>query len=428
MQHRLTVGAAEIDITPPIGTGMVGSLVPRYAEGIQDPLYAKALVLEFAGTRLAMVTLDIATLPRRHGDACVQAAARCTRMAPDHIIWCAAHTHTGPISEPEVYPKAIRPADLAWLKKLPGQFAEAVKRADAARQPARMTRLSAFCEGVGGSRRISFKNGHDINRWNLARAPDGVQSRGYASRCDPEVGILCFDGPDNRPIAVLWNFACHANAYFGPRFGADYPAVTASRLRERFGPATISVYLPGASGDVNPLVRYRELGDRLAEVLLTALEGRQPQVQPVPLRAVKRDVSVPARPFRADEEKRRRASGWSPDMINWFRASEKLLRQRHQRIIPTVVQGWRIGDTGFVSLPGEPFVEWGLKLKAESPFPWTYPVELGGDYIGYLVTPEAEAAGGYESLNCWVNRTGLDGAVQLVTASLNVLEELWRPG
>lgn len=426
MKNKLTVGAAEIEITPQIGTGMVGALVPRYSEGIQDPLYAKALVLESAGTRLAIVTLDVATLPRRHGDACVRAAARRTGIAPDHIVWCVNHTHTGPISEPEVYPDSIKASDLAWLKKLPGQFAEAVKRADAARQPARMSRLSAFCEGVGGSRRISFKDGCDINRWNLARAPVGIQSRGYASRIDPEVGILCFDGQDNRPIAVLWNYACHTNAYFGPRFGADYSAVTASRLRERFGPSTISVYLPGASGDVNPLVGYRELGDRLAAVLLAALEDRQPQIQPVRLHAMKREVLVPARPFRADEEKRRRASGWRPDILDWFRASEKMLRRRNQPTIPTVVQGWRIGDTGFVSLPGEPFVELGLKLKAESPFPWTYPVELGGDYIGYLVTPAAEAAGGYESLNCWVNRVGLDGADQLVTTSMDVLEELWK--
>lgn len=426
MKNKLTVGAAEIDITPAIGTGMVGTLRPRYAEGILDPLYAKALVLDSGGARLAIVSLDLAVLPRIHGDACVRAAARRTGIAPDHIVWCVTHTHTGPIAEPEVYPDSLKPADLAWLKKLPRQFAKAVERADAARRPARMSRLNAFCEGVGGSRRIRFKNDCAINCWNLSRAPSGVQSAGYASRIDPELGILCFDGQDNRPIAVLWNFACHANAYFGPRFGADYPAVTAGRLRERFGPATISIYLPGACGDVNPLVRYRELGNRLADVMLTALENRRPNLQPIWLHAAKREVLVPARPFRTDEEKRRRASGWPPDIFNWFRASEKLLRRRNQRTIPTVAQGWRIGEVGFVSMPGELFVEWGLKIKRESPFPWTYPVELGGDYVGYLVTPEAETAGGYEPLHSWVSRVGVDGASRLVNAGMDVLNELWN--
>ena len=51
MKNSLAVGAAEVDITPEVGTGMVGALVPRYSKGIQDPLYAKAMVIESEGVR-----------------------------------------------------------------------------------------------------------------------------------------------------------------------------------------------------------------------------------------------------------------------------------------------------------------------------------------------------------------------------------------
>jgi hypothetical protein len=94
--------------------------------------------------------------------------------------------------------------------------------------------------------------------------------------------------------------------------------------------------------------------------------------------------------------------------------------------IKTLLQAWRIGDTGFVSLPGELFVEWGLKIKGESPFPWTFPVEMGGDYLGYLVTEQAWKAGGYESLIARSARPSWEGAEMMVNEALDMLNELFR--
>jgi len=421
----LRAGAAEVDITPPIGTAMVGALVPRPSQGQDDPLFAKALVVQSGATRMAIVALDLATLPRRWGDACVQAAAARTGIPPDHIVWCATHTHTGPIAEPEVYLDGIDPADLNWLEKLPGQFAEAVARADADRQPVTLSRSRAFCLDVASSRRIRFKNGLDLNTWNLHAADTDTQSLGFASHPDPEINALCFDSPAGKPLALLWSFACHTNANFGPNFSADYPAIVTDRLRRQFGSDLVALFLPGACGDVNPIVKWTELGNRLAEALLPALANRRPLAEPIPVRAIKREIAIPTRPFRADEARRRQISGWTPDGIRWFERSEALLKERRESQLNTLLQAWRIGPVGFASLPGELFVEYGLRLKADSPSPWTWPVELGGDYIGYLVTPEAERAVGYESLNCWVSRTGPEGVGQLMDGSLDLLRQLW---
>jgi hypothetical protein len=92
------------------------------------------------------------------------------------------------------------------------------------------------------------------------------------------------------------------------------------------------------------------------------------------------------------------------------------------------LQAWRIGDVAFASLPGEVFVEWGLKIKAESPFPWTFCVELGGDYLGYLVTEQAWRAGGYESLTARSARPSVDGVAMMVEADLALLRKLWEKG
>lgn len=424
-ESSLWVGAAEVDITPPIGTAMVGSLVPRFSTGIDDPLRVKALVLESGPLQMAIVTLDLATLPRRWGDACVKAAAEKTGIPPEHIVWCASHTHTGPIAEPEVYLDGVNPSDLAWIENLPAQFADAVAQALARRQAVRVSRCRTFCPGVASSRRVRFKNGLDLNGWNLHAADPEIQSLGFASHPDPEVNALCFDSLAGQPQALLWTFSCHTNANFGPNFSADYPAITADRLRQQYGPQLVTLFLPGACGDINPLLKWKELGNALADTLIPALDARRPWSEPIPLQVLKKEITVPTRPFRDDEAHRRRVSGWSVECRQWFEQSEAFLKKRNETELQTLLQAWRIGEVGFVSLPGELFVEHGLDLKRLSPFPWTCPVELGGDYIGYLVTPEAEKAIGYEALNCWVSRTDAEGVAQMVSGGLELLQQLW---
>jgi hypothetical protein len=61
----LTAGAAAVDITPPKGCPMAGYYHIRGAEGTHDPLFAKALVFETDGTKVALVSLDLCTPPAR---------------------------------------------------------------------------------------------------------------------------------------------------------------------------------------------------------------------------------------------------------------------------------------------------------------------------------------------------------------------------
>jgi hypothetical protein len=56
----LKAGVAQIDITPPSGVPMWGYEL-RQASGTLDPLYARVLVLEVGESRLAIITLDLAT-------------------------------------------------------------------------------------------------------------------------------------------------------------------------------------------------------------------------------------------------------------------------------------------------------------------------------------------------------------------------------
>src|SRR5438477_1148630 len=63
----LKAGAARADITPPVGYPMWGYAARHDApsQGVLDPLQARALVLEAAGVKLAVVSLDLSRAPTR---------------------------------------------------------------------------------------------------------------------------------------------------------------------------------------------------------------------------------------------------------------------------------------------------------------------------------------------------------------------------
>jgi neutral ceramidase len=425
MPDALLVGAAEVDITPPVGVSLAGSLQPRPSVGTDDPLFAKAVVLESRGVPIAYVLLDLIALGRSEGDRAVQLASTATGIPAEQIVWAASHTHTGPYTMRFLGAEG-KDVDEAWLAGLPARIAQAVTKAWEARQPARMSRLRGYCSRVSHNRRLKMKDGRELNTWLLHRGEEEVQCLGAAGPIDPELGMLCFDDAAGDPIAVLWQFTLHTNTNFGPRFSGDYPAVVAARLRERFGRDVVSIFVPGACADINtPGPFYREVGNTLADVMVPLLAKRVPRAGSLALGARKARVVVSYRDFTADQETRIRDSQWPPADQESFRQELAVMREVGVTEEESVVQAWRIGEVAFASLPGELFVEWGLKLKAESPFPWTYPVELGGDYLGYLVTEQAWAAGGYESLIARSARPSVEGVARLYAAAQGLLGQLW---
>ncbi len=58
------VGVAAVEITAPLGAPMAGYYHERGADGVLDPLYCKALVIERDDNRMAFVVLDIICVTR----------------------------------------------------------------------------------------------------------------------------------------------------------------------------------------------------------------------------------------------------------------------------------------------------------------------------------------------------------------------------
>ena len=93
----LRVGASAVKITPPLGIPMAGQYFERGATAVHDDLYAKAIVIEKNGVKVAIVSCDLVDIGTELVPAVRKMAAKSTGIPEDHIMISATHSHTGPV-------------------------------------------------------------------------------------------------------------------------------------------------------------------------------------------------------------------------------------------------------------------------------------------------------------------------------------------
>ena len=103
------------------------------AEGVHDPLFAKALVFEEGGTRSAIVVCDLSGVPLPTVEAARRLIENTSGIRADHLMISATHTHTGPVI---LRPGARYNLDGEMLRiareyvdQLPSKIAESVSKA-----------------------------------------------------------------------------------------------------------------------------------------------------------------------------------------------------------------------------------------------------------------------------------------------------------
>src|SRR5690554_5935102 len=150
----LLAGAAQVDITPPLGTIINGDFVAHYANYVHDPLHAKALVLQNENIFIAIVVVDICVMGQELLDSVKKQAEQELGINPSHLLISSTHTHAAGSVE-EVH---LVHADLAYRKKLPDLIFKAVALAKAQLKPAKISFGRVDVPEHLRCRRYSMKN------------------------------------------------------------------------------------------------------------------------------------------------------------------------------------------------------------------------------------------------------------------------------
>ena len=438
-QHApLSVGLAEIEITPPLGYRMDGYFAERLSTGTKDPLKAKALVFQQGTTKTALVVADVIGLPQALTTEARTLAAQQTGIPATNIAITATHTHTGPMfsgprarlfSEQAAAKFGTDPlASVKYPDTLRDRLVDVIVAAAAGVSPATLEFVAATEDRVSFNRRFHMKDG--TVRFNPGVSnPDIVR---VAGPTDPDLPFLLIT-KDGTPVGSLTVFALHLDTMGGgTAYSADYPGHLEHELRREFGERFISVFGLGTCGDINHLdvsgrrrLQSRLIGQQLAVDVLSA-RPRTP-LAPPSLAAASARITLPLRVVSDAQVASARA-----DMPKVGTSALPFLTQVD--IVATLdlasrgpsldaeVQVFRLHpDLAIVLLPGEVFAELGLAIKQGSPFAHTLVIELSNDNPAYIPTEQAFKEGSYETVN---SRIAPGGGERLVAEAVRLLKAM----
>ena len=392
----MRIGFSKTEISPPLGTELGGYARYRPCTGVHDPLQCKAVVLEQAGIRYALVVLDL---------ACVDEALYC-RIAEEtkdlgiekrRLIVSAIHTHAAP-----------------W-GMIPGAGPlAAVNRSDEAKAPEFRAYMDTVIRRVADACRAAAGNLEPFTVRTAQSAMPPVCSERHTGEA-PRAGLTALQcRTDSGKLLTFYNFPCHPTVMSADNelASADFAAGIEALLE-----TDMAVFLNGAAGDISTRFTRREatftecerLGRITAQTVEDALRGI-PFTRPEPLRGIHTAVTLRARQVKTPEEAEKqleertsqweaaRAAGMDPAELRILKSYVEGAGVNLQfaksmgdiRLLHLPVTVFRFAGLDFASVPGELF----STLQPEG----ICVIGYANGYYRYICPEEAYAANHYEAM------------------------------
>lgn len=418
-------GAATANVTPPLGTLIVGGWAPLPADEVHDELLARALVLDDGQTQLAIAIVDNVGIPREVFEAAHQQVTETTGIPKHCQLFASTHTHSaGSARSDNAMVAEEQLSD--YQQFLANRIADAVRIAHKRLAPARIGWGSVeepselfnrrWYVAEDSERRNPF-GGIDQVRMNPSSSSTLIRPAGPV---DPEVSFVSVQTAEGQPLCVLGNYSLHYVGGVPARvISADYFAVFADTIGQlleakQATPTFVGMLSNGTSGDVNninfsnrgpslpPFEKMQQVGEKVAQRVADALPAVKYHDW-VELQAASSELELAVR--HPDEKLLAyvRKVAAKPQDEKPYQSHEKTYADRVQQLakspekIKVPLQVLRIGDLGIAAIPFEVFTEIGLDIKEHCPLNDCFTIELAGGSYGYLPTPAQHELGGYET-------------------------------
>lgn len=441
----LEVGVARVDITPPLSFPMAGYYSIRLSAGTHDPLWAKAICFRTGAFPCVLLICDTISINESVTTEICRRIREKTGLPESCIVITATHTHTGPIRD-AFEPGLTHEQNLEFAKK--GDYesfrysnwwvekgTEAILAALGNFRPAALRVGEASVSDLSYNRRFFMKNSEEV-RFN-----PGIQNPNIirpAGPIDPQMyTVFVTDPATGRPFASLTNFALHLDTTGGTLFSADYPYYIECVLQEKFGADFMSFFGTGTCGDINHIDvsgknrrKAPEIGTELGKRIAEMYDNLSSEVQTPAIGTRMTVIECRRHEFTAEEvatAETMREAVFHPEIGNYtflerVKAGKILNLSKMPLTFQVEIQCIRLSsDTAVVALPGEVFVDLGLKIKKDSPFKNTLVLELSQMNAKYVPTEKAFREGSYETINSlFVPGTG----ERFVSEALTCLKDL----
>ena len=468
----LTVGWARRDITPPLPVCLCGQFHIRIAEKVIDPLTLTAWAVSDGKDSLLWVSCDLLGIPDDfHGRCRELLAAKLPDFDPSKLVVSATHTHTAPYLTPMwhegAFPEGTFPVQ---------DYFELVLNAavDAAVEAWNNRKESLISYGHGYAvcawqRRMTYF--HDLNlphvtgekiETNAAMygATNTPEFKGFEGNTDHRIDFVFTYDPDGTPTGAVAALPCPAQATeWLSEVSADFWNEVRGGLAKLYGDEFQLLPLCCAAGDLTPRQQLQKNGEErmfrlsgksnrqlIASRIIAALTevmqwSSQEKVSSAELCHLSSELDLSRRQISDDEYQQvksglaqlKQSSGKdlrseSVRRAKIFRAEQIIERyQNKQKECSIEHHVIRLGDVAFCTCPQELFLNYALRIQAQSPAAATMVIQLAGRGVrpnGYLPTAEAEIGGGY-SASIYCCAISSEGGQQMVDSAVAGLKSIF---
>jgi len=449
-RENLFVEFRKVDITPAYPVRLAGYFNERVSEGVLDPLNMRLAAVGNGENHLLFIQVDNCAIPVNDAEEIRNEIARKSLFKKHEIMLFTTHIHTGP----DLVGFFGLARDERYLKDLKRTVVEEAMRLRP-QHPSSVSVARATYEGLSFNRRWFMKDGSVVTN-PPKRSPERIDPEGMVDR---EANSVVFKDERGGLQAVFVNISNHTDTIGGSMISADWPGFMERRLNELLGMSVPVFLFLAPQGNINhlefeddrPQSNYQEaerLGRAYAEIVAASLEYLKPVAleglpgQAASLEAREIILPVPSREIeRTELENARKILSWaeSPDQDRGgFLTAEDLAKgdpaverlfareliqfaELKPKSYPVPLQAFRLGSLAFAAIPGEPFVEVGLELKALRRFDLVFPVALANGYFGYIPLQENFGRGGYETRTGPTSCLSRDAADRILSAFRSLL-------
>ena len=392
----MRAGFNKVKITPqrPVELWGFGGRSDK-AKGVLSDLFAKSLVVCTEKDNCALITLDLGGINKMLSESIKRAVSDRVGIKEENICVTTTHTHAAPAALPLRF--AGTPDDL-YLNEIKKKILESVELA---------TKNIHLVKAGFGRGKLTMS----VNRREMGIKSDVNQKEGTI---DPDVSVIRIDYPDGSPFVLLVNYTAHPVTLYADNFlvSSDYPGEACYYIEKNLN--CEMMFLQGACGNINPKIfgsynKTQQLGFSLGSEVVKVVSSVKsedieslfvrsqlvtlPLDHPLTIDQIKANYLVQENQDKKLLSSRNQAEmAWARDLVDYLQHHEKPIAETS-----FLLQIVKFNDIFLLFLPGEIFVETGLKIKQRFPHKKIIVVAYSNDCsFGYLPTFEAFEIGGYE--------------------------------